>query len=104
MRTLVIHKRPGDILPIWMDWSDWLAYEATQLGGSVTISTSAWVVESDAVDPVAISSSPAPSHTSTVATAWIDGGSADAVSSVAVNTITTSQGHTVSRSIEIRVS
>lgn len=102
VKTVV--KAPSDVLPIWMEWKDWLAYEAKQLGLSVTIATSTWTATG-----VTIDGSPAPAIDGTKARCWISGGSSSAwaesgpANAVLVNRITTDRGHDVSRSILVRV-
>lgn len=94
----VVTKSAGDTLPIWIDWSVWLASETTQLGLSVTLLTSMW--ESD---DVTVLGSPAPELNGSVTSCWLSGGTVAWQGTLVTNTITTNRGHTISRAITVMV-
>jgi hypothetical protein len=80
-------KDPAAVLDYNEDWSDWL--------GTDTIATSTWSV------PTGITMG-AYSHTTTVSTVWLSGGTAGTNYTVR-NTITTVGGRTDVRSVIIKV-
>lgn len=93
-QVLTITKNVEAKLPVWMQWGPWISGEQDQLGGSVTLSTSTWAVESDDGDTsLVVSSSPAPSINGTIARCWIEGGAIGHRYRL-VNRISTSAGHT----------
>lgn len=81
------YKDPSAVLDYTIDWSDWLDTD--------TISTSSWTV------PSGITQS-AETETTTTATVWLSGGTADNVYEV-TNTITTAAGRTDQRTLIIHV-
>lgn len=95
--TLTVYKSSTDILPVFADWSGWLTREGTSLGTTVTISTSSWSIEGSGVT---LLGSPAPAVSGSITSAWLDGGTSG-TRAYAVNRITTSAGHDVSRSITV---
>lgn len=88
---IVPTKDPADEENYGLDWSDNL--------GSATITTSAWAVSPSGLTITGDSFSNDPQK---LAIVWVEGGSAG-VSYKATNTITTSNGRTVQRSILIPV-
>lgn len=83
---MTISHDPSAVLDYSVDWSAWLA-------SGETISASTWVVSSG----LTLASQ---SNTTTVATAWISGGTAPTDYRI-TNRITTSAGRTDDRSITI---
>lgn len=85
---LTVDKTPSELEDFEIDWS--------QRGlGPDTIASSSWTTSAPA--DLQIASSPAPSFTSTNATAWLDNGTAG-TSYIVTNTITTSGGRTLQES------
>lgn len=60
-------KDPDSTLDFLWDWSSWLT-------GGDTISTSTFVVDAGPDAVLVVAGSPAPSHTTTTATVWLQGG------------------------------
>lgn len=83
-------KDPDATLDYAIDWSDWLDGD--------TIADSSWT----ASDGITIADDPAPSHTTTVATVWLSGGTLGGMYDV-TNRITTAAGRIADRTIVIRV-
>lgn len=79
-------KDPQAVLDYQLDWSLWLA-------AAETITTSTWTV------PAGITKT-TDSHTTTAATIWLSGGTLGQRYSV-VNEVTTNQGRTDDRTIQI---
>lgn len=82
-------KDPNAVLDYRFDWSSWLA-------ASETISTSAMTVSAGLTKD-------SESNTTTTATVWLSGG-AEGTRYTVQNRITTNQGRTDDRTIQIRVS
>jgi len=94
-----VTKRAGDTFPLFMRWTSWLAGESEQLGTTVTIATVTWSVEGG----ITILGSPPPTLIGDVARVWVSSGTPSGTPSLVRCTITTTQGHTVSRSIAVTV-
>lgn len=82
------YKDSDAVLDYTVDWTEWLA-------ASETISTSVWTVQTG----LTVDSS---SNTSFVGTVWLSGGVVG-TTYTAANKITTNQGRTDERTLEIRV-
>jgi hypothetical protein len=87
-------KDPDAILDYQVDWSDWLVTD--------TISTSVWTVPTGITAGNGINGAPAPSNTTTTATIWLLGGTANKAYMV-TNRITTAAGRTNDYSLKIFV-
>lgn len=92
MSNRLFIKDPNAILDYSVDWSAWLISSTTSAD---TISTSTWIVPSGITQTTN-------SHTNTVATVWLSGGSADSTYEL-TNRITTAGGRTDDRTILIKV-
>jgi len=88
MTNNLFYKDPDALKDYAVDWTDWLDGD--------TIAASQWI---DATDDLTIESD---SFTSTVAIAWISGGTVGQTY-VVTNRITTAAGRIDDRSIEIRI-
>lgn len=82
-------KDPNAVLDFKVDWSSWLQ-------ASETISTSTFTV------PSGITKN-SEANTTTTATVWLSGGTGGGTVYKLVNRITTNQGRTEDRIVEIRV-
>jgi len=80
-------KDPDEVLDYQLDWAD-------RLDGD-TIATVTWAVPSPLIKG-------AESATSTVATVWLSGGTADTIYSIGCR-ITTAAGRTLDQTVKIRV-
>ena len=80
------YKGPTENLDYGVDWSKWLAT-------GETISTSAWTVATGLVVGTQ-------SNTTTATVVWLSGGTAGAIYT-AMNQITTNQGRTAARTLQI---
>lgn len=94
-RIPVYRKDPNAKKDYAVDWSSWLQ-------DGETISSSAWAIDVTPDGTLVISGSPAASNTSTVATVWLEAGSAGRQYRVR-NRITTSAGRTDDQSLDIYV-
>ena len=98
-RILTVGKSASARLPCWVQWSDWLRGEAAQLGAAVVITSSEW-----SSDGLTVLGSPAPELDGSLASVWIEGGTAGERYTL-TNTIETDAGHTgIERSIVVVVS
>jgi hypothetical protein len=84
-------KAPADVLDYEWDWSQWLPTGDTISGITFTATTG-----------ITIASSPAPSHTTTTATVWLQSGTAGNVYAVTCQIVTTG-GRTASWSQNVNV-
>lgn len=89
MRTL-FQQDPSAKIDYQVDWSAWLDGD--------TIDTSTWSADAG----LTVASSPAPSHTTTVATAWLTGGTVGQRYTV-TNRIVTAAGRIDERSFVVMV-
>jgi hypothetical protein len=88
-------KDPAAKKDYLLDWSAWLPT-------GDTISSSAWAIDVAPDASLAIAGSPAPSNTTTTATAWLTGGTLGQ-RYVLRNRITTAGGRTDDRSVGVTV-
>ena len=93
MSIKTITKGPLDRLPVFFDWTAWLAGETAQLRAPVSIVSVEWSTKG-----VTLVRDRQPTYANKVASAWIEGGPG----SIAC-TVTTSHGHVATRAMNVGI-